>query len=80
MIEPIDPFERRVFHGIDVPPRTTLMDHFRLVEPDDRLSEGVVVRVANAADGGLGAGFGKPFGIANRKVLAAPTGLFDCPR
>jgi hypothetical protein len=41
MIEPIDPFERCVFDGVDVPPGTAPMDHFGLVEPDDRFGQRV---------------------------------------
>src|SRR5262249_7612094 len=42
---------------------------FRLVEPDDRFREGVVVRIAGAADRGLDAGLSDPLGVPNRQTL-----------
>ena len=40
------------------------MDEFRLVEAVDRLGERVVVRVADAADGGLDTGLGEALGVS----------------
>ena len=32
VIEPVDPFQRYVFHGFQMPPGTATVDHFGLVE------------------------------------------------
>lgn len=47
------------------------MDHFGLVESDDRLSQRVVMRIADTSDRGLGTDLGQPLGIPNRQVSAA---------
>jgi hypothetical protein len=39
------------------------MDHLSFIEPVDRLSERVVIAIANATDGRNKASFGKPFGV-----------------
>ena len=49
MIEPVDPFQRGVFYGIQMPPRTATVNDLGFVEPDDGLGERVVVAVAGAA-------------------------------
>lgn len=40
------------------------MDNLGLVEPVDGLGEGVIVTVANTADGRLDPSFGKPLDVA----------------
>ena len=70
IVEPVDPFQRRVLHGIEGAPRTARVDHLGLVEPDDRLGQRVVVGVPDAADRSLDAGLGQPLGVADRQVLA----------
>jgi hypothetical protein len=47
------------------------MDQFSFVEPVDRLGEGVVVTVADAADRRHEAGLGKALGVLDRDVLHA---------
>jgi len=69
VVEPVDPLERRELHIFDPSPRTVAANDLGLVETDDRLRQGIVVRVADAADRGLDAGFGKLLGIADRHVL-----------
>ena len=49
------------------------MDHLGFVEAVDRLGEGIVVAVADAADGWLEASLGKPLGIFDRDVLGKST-------
>jgi anionic cell wall polymer biosynthesis LytR-Cps2A-Psr (LCP) family protein len=51
------------------------VDDLGFVEAIDRLGEGVVVRVADTADRGLEARFGKALGVADRDVLDAPDAL-----
>ena len=58
MIEPIDPFEGGKLDGFETAPRPAPMDHLGLEQPVDRLGQGIVVAVADTADGGLDAGLG----------------------
>ena len=53
------------------------MDHLGLVEAVDRLGQGVVVAVADAADRGLDAGLGQALGVADRDVLDAAVAVMD---
>ena len=55
VIEPPDPFEGGEFDVFEVAPRTTCTNKLGLVEPNDRLGQGVVIRVPSAADRGLDA-------------------------
>ena len=80
MIEPVDPFQRCVFHGFQMPPGTATVNHFGLVESDNRFRQRVVVRVADAADGWLDAGLGEALGVFDRDVLAAPDALLFVKR
>jgi hypothetical protein len=51
------------------------VDHLGLVEAIDGLGQGVVVAVADAADGRLDPGFGQALGVFDRDVLAASDAL-----
>src|SRR4028118_1817951 len=55
VVEPVDPFERGELDGFEGPPWAPPVDHLGLEQPVDGLREGVVIRVADAADGGCGA-------------------------
>ena len=67
-IEPIDPFERCKLHVLQRAPRAAAPNHLRLEEPDDRLGQGIVIRIADAADRRFDAGLGQALGVANREV------------
>ena len=58
VVEPVDPIERGQFDRFQVPPRATV-DHLRLVQSVDRLGQGVVVGITDAADRGLYARLGE---------------------
>ena len=75
MVEPVDPFQRGILDGIDVPPRSAPADHLGLEQADDRFRQGVVVRVADTADRRLDSGLGKSLGVADLQVLAAPVAV-----
>lgn len=63
VVEPVDPFEGGVFHGIKRAPWTTPVDHLGLEQPIDRLGQGIVVTISDAAyRGGLDPGFGQALG------------------
>ncbi len=53
------------------------MNDLAPVEPDDRLSERVVVRSADTAQRRLGSRFGESLGVTNRQILAAPITVMD---
>src|SRR5215204_7726425 len=50
VVEPVDPFQCRVFDGFEGSPRPPLMDDLGLVEAVDGLGQGVVIAVAHTAD------------------------------
>jgi len=54
-----------------------LANDFCLVETDDRLGEGIVVRVAPGTDRAGRAGVGEALGVANGEVLDAPVRVMD---
>ena len=53
------------------------MNHLGLVQPVDRLGQGVVVTVAFAAHRWLNASFCEPFAVANADVLRPSVGMMD---
>jgi hypothetical protein len=66
VIEPVNPFECGELHGFEVAPWPSPGDVLKTV---DRLSESVVIGIANAADGRLGACLRQLLGILDRHVL-----------
>lgn len=74
-VEPIDPFEGGELDRLEGPPRSTAMDHLGLEQTVDRLGQGVVVRVADAADRGLDARLRQSLRVAQGKVLRTPDAL-----
>ncbi len=60
-VEPVDPFGGGQFDLFDGLPRAVLLDQFGLVEAVDRLGEGVVVRIANTANGSGDPDLGEAF-------------------
>jgi hypothetical protein len=73
VVEPVDPLERRELDVVDAAPGPATTNHLRFEEPDDRLSEGVVIRVADAADGPLHTRLGEALGVTDRQVAHLPT-------
>jgi hypothetical protein len=68
MVEPVDPFQGGVLDLVDALPGASPADQLGLVQPDDRLGQGVVVAVAAGTDRGDRAGVGEPFGVADGQV------------
>ena len=77
MIEKVDPFQGRVLDGVDMPPRTAMVNDFGLVQADDGLGQRVVVGIPDAAYRRLDAGLRQPLGVANRQMLRAPAAVMD---
>jgi hypothetical protein len=71
MVEPVDPFQGGVLDLVDALPGAAPADQLGLVQPDDRLGQGVVEAVAAGTDRAGGAGLGEPLGVADGQVLAA---------
>ena len=59
VVEPVNPFEGRIFDGFERPPRATPVDHLGFVKAIDRLGQSVVIAVADTADRRLNTGLGK---------------------
>jgi hypothetical protein len=51
------------------------MDDLGFLETVDRLCQSVVIPVADTADRWFDPGFGKPFGVTDREILAAAIGV-----
>ena len=79
VVEPLHPFERGVLDGFEGPPGSASMDDLGLVEAVDRLGQGVVVAVADAADRWLDPGLGETLGIFDRDILAAAIAVVNEP-
>ena len=79
MVEPVDPLERGELDVVEAPPRPRQADHLRLVEPVDRLGQGVVVGVPLAADRGLDPHLGEPLRVADRQVLDTAIAVMNQP-
>ena len=67
-IEPVHPFQRGVFHGLEAAPQATALDELGLEQAVDRLGQRVVSAVAGAADRGLDARLRLALGVANGQV------------
>src|SRR5262247_1811380 len=77
VVEPIDPIECGVLDIVELTPGTTMVNDLGLEQSDDRLGEGVVVRVADAADRRLDAGLLQALSVTNREILAAPVAMMN---
>lgn len=71
VIAPVYPGKGRIFDGVHRLPWALSMDDFSLVQTIDRLSEGIVVGVPDAADGRFEACFGKSIGVLYGHILTA---------
>jgi hypothetical protein len=77
VIEPVDPSECGEFDRFQRAPGSAPLNDFRFVEPYHRFREGIVVRIAAAADRRRDARIGEPFGVAHRQVLRSPITMVD---
>jgi hypothetical protein len=71
------PFEGGVFDGFERPPWSAPVDDLGLVESIDRLGQGVVVVVADAAHRWFDPGIGEALGVFDRDVMAAAVAVMD---
>ena len=77
MVEPGHSFQRRQFDGLTRFPGSAAVDQFSLVEPVDRLGQGIIVTVAFASHRRLNAGFSQALAVLYRHVLRAPVAMVD---
>lgn len=69
VVEPVHPGQRCEFEVLDGAPGAVGPDALELVEPDQRLGLRVVIRLADAADRGEGAGVLQPAGAPETEVM-----------
>jgi len=74
-VEPVDPFRGRELDLFDGPPGALLLDQLGLVQVVDRLREGVIVRIANAANRSSNPDLGKALTELDRRVLTPADAL-----
>ena len=79
VVEPVDPFEGCVFDGFEAAPWTATMDDFSLEEAVDRLGQGIVVTVTDAAYRGFNARLCQLFDVFDGQVLRAAVRMMDQP-
>jgi hypothetical protein len=77
VIEPIDLFEGLVLDGLKGLPRPEPVNNLSFEQPDHALGEGVIVTVADAADGRIDAGFRQPLGVVDADVLRSSIAVVD---
>jgi len=80
VVEPVHPFQRGVFHGLEAAPRTATMDDFGLEQAVDRLCQRVVVAVTDATDRRFDARFCQSFSVFDRQILVAAVAVVNQPR
>ena len=69
MIKPIDPAECRHFEILHVAPRPLTMDQLSFVEAVYRLSESIVIGIADTVDRWFDASFGQTLSVSNGQIL-----------
>ncbi len=79
LVIPVHPLQRRQLEVVESAPRSPAVHQLRLVEPDHRLRQRVVIGVAAAPDRGHGPGLGEPLGVADREVLHPTIAVMDEP-
>src|SRR5260370_37271401 len=69
LVEPVDVLEGRVLDVVESPPGSVVANHLRLVEPVERLGQGVVVAIPAGTHGRRHTGVGKALRVADRQIL-----------
>jgi hypothetical protein len=77
VVKPVHPFKRCVFDLVDVFPGSSPPDVLGLVITHDAFGHGIVVGVADVADGGFDAGLDQSLAIAARQTLTASVAMRD---
>jgi hypothetical protein len=77
VVELISPLKGGILDRLERLPRAAPMDDLGLEQHDDRLSQSIIVRVSDAADGGLDACLGEALGAKNAHELRSAFGMAD---
>jgi hypothetical protein len=77
IVEPVDPFQRRVFDGLEAAPGAAAMDDFCFEKSVDGFGQGVVIAVADAAHRRFDAGIGQSLGVANGQILGTAVAMIN---
>ena len=80
VVEPIHPFERCVYDAVEAAPRAATVDDVGFETVIDRLSQRIVITVADAAHRGFDACIGETFAVFDRQILAASVAVTNKPR
>ena len=75
--EPVDPFECGELGDFEAAPRPAAAYDLGLEESDHRLSERVVIAVADATDRRLDPGLSEALGVLDRDILRAAVAVLD---
>jgi hypothetical protein len=71
LFKPVDPFQGGELDRVERAPWSAPMNDLGFVEAVDGLGQGVVIAVADAADGRLDPGLGQALGVLDRDMLTA---------
>ena len=77
VVEPIDPGEGREFNLLDAFPGAAAMNDLGFVEAIHGFREGVIIGIADAADGWFDAGLDQALGVSDAHVLRPSVGVMD---
>ena len=77
MVEPVHPFQGGELDGFQGAPWPAAPDHLGLVEAVDRLGQGVVIGIADAADRRLDAGLGQTLSVLYSNILRPAIAVVD---
>ena len=77
VVIPVDPFQGFPFDLTSGLPGAEELDDLGLEQADDAFGESIVIEITDAADRGVDARPGQPFGVSNRQVLATSVAVMD---
>src|SRR5690625_4857876 len=79
MVEPVHPLECGEFYCLQAMPGAAPVNDLGFVEAVDCFGEGVVIGIADAADGRFDACFGEALAVSDTDILAAAVGVVNEP-
>ena len=77
VVEPVHPFQGGELDGFQSAPWSAAPDHLGLVEAVDRLGQGVVIGIADAADRRFDASVGETLGVLDSDILRPAIGMMN---
>lgn len=79
VVEPVDPFQRRVFDGLETAPWAASMNELSLEQAVDCFGQRIVVAVTNVANSRFDAGFAQPLDVTNGQILRTAVAVMHQP-